>query len=38
MDWLNAARPDAWLGYQGIFIFGAACILLSSWFLTRIRQ
>ena len=38
VDWLNAARPGAWLGYQGIFIFGAACILLSTWFLTRVRQ
>ncbi len=38
VDWLNAARPGGWLGYQGIFIFGAACILLSSWFLTKVRQ
>jgi MFS family permease len=38
VDWLNAAQPGAWWGYQGVFIFGAACILLSTWFLTKVRH
>jgi MFS family permease len=37
VDLLNAARPEAWLGYKSIFVFGALCILLSTWFLGRIR-
>jgi MFS family permease len=38
LDVLNAAWPGAWLGYKGLFIFGAACMLLSLFFLTRIRR
>jgi MFS family permease len=38
VDALNAARPDAWLGYKGIFVFGVLCILLSTWFLSRVRS
>ena len=37
VDLLNSARPEAWLGYRGIFVFGAICILLSTWFLTKVR-
>jgi MFS family permease len=37
VDLLNAARPEAWLGYRGIFVFGALCILLSTWFLAKVR-
>ena len=37
VDLLNSARPEAWLGYRGIFVFGAICILLSTWFLAKVR-
>ncbi len=37
IDILNSARPSAWIGYKGLFIFGAVCILLSTVFLSRIR-
>jgi MFS family permease len=37
VDLLNAARPGEWIGYKGVFLFGALCILLSVYFLTRIR-
>lgn len=30
IDLLNAARPGAWLGYSGMFLLGAFCILLSA--------
>lgn len=36
LDWLNAAWPGAWLGYKGLFIFGAACMLLSVFLLQKI--
>ena len=36
LDGLNAAWPGAWIGYKGLFIFGALCILLSVFFLQRI--
>jgi MFS family permease len=36
LDWLNAAYPGAWIGYRGLFIFGAFCILLSLFLLRRI--
>jgi MFS family permease len=38
LDALNAAWPGAWLGYRGLFVFGATCMLLSLFFLTRIRR
>lgn len=37
LDWLNAAWPGAWLGYKGLFIFGAVCMLLSVVFLRKIQ-
>ncbi|MFH1185706.1 MAG: MFS transporter [Chloroflexota bacterium] len=37
VDLLNAARPEAWWGYKGIFVFGALCILLSTWFLAKVK-
>lgn len=37
LDWLNAAWPGAWVGYRGLFIFGAVCMLLSVFFLRRIH-
>jgi MFS family permease len=38
VDWLNAAQPGAWIGYQSIFVFGAACIVLSTWFLAKLSD
>jgi MFS family permease len=37
LDWLNSAWPDAWVGYRGLFIFGAVCMLLSVFFLRKIH-
>lgn len=37
LDWLNAAWPGAWIGYKGLFIFGAVCILLSLLLLQKIN-
>ena len=37
LDWLNAIRPGAWVGYKGLFLFGAVCMLLSIYFLQRIH-
>jgi MFS family permease len=36
VDWLNSAQPGAWNGYRGIFIFGAACLVTSIWFLGKV--
>jgi MFS family permease len=36
LDYLNAAWPTAWVGYKGLFIFGAASMLLSMLFLRKI--
>jgi MFS family permease len=36
LDWLNAAWPGAWMGYKGLFIFGALCIFLSIFLLQKI--
>jgi MFS family permease len=36
LDWLNAAQPGAWIGYKGLFIFGAVMILLSALILRKI--
>jgi MFS family permease len=36
LDWLNAASPGAWIGYKGLFIFGALCILSSILMLRKI--
>jgi len=38
VDALNAALPGAWMGYKGIFVFGALCIVLSTWFLSRVKE
>src|SRR5512140_447560 len=37
LDGLNAAWPAAWIGYKGLYIFGAACMFLSMLLLTRIQ-
>jgi MFS family permease len=37
LDWLNAAWPGAWIGYKGLFIFGALCILASIFLLRKIK-
>ena len=37
LDGLNAAWPGAWIGYKGLFVFGAVCILLSVFFLRKIH-
>lgn len=36
LDWLNAAWPGAWLGYKGLFLFGAVTIFLSALILRKI--
>ena len=36
LDWLNAAFPEAWIGYKCLFIFGAAMMLLSLFVLHKI--
>ena len=37
LDGLNAAWPGAWIGYKGLFIFGAVCMVLSLFLLRRIH-
>lgn len=37
LDWLNAAWPGAWIGYKGLFVFGAFCILASVLLLGKIK-
>jgi MFS family permease len=37
LDWLNAAYPGMWLGYKGLFLFGALCILASVLILRKIE-
>jgi MFS family permease len=37
LDALNAAWPGAWVGYKGLFIFGAVCMVVSLLFLGRIK-
>lgn len=37
LDWLNAAYPGAWIGYKGLFVFGAICILASVFLLRKIE-
>ncbi len=36
LDFLNQSWPSLWIGYKGLFIFGAACMLLSLLFLNKI--
>jgi MFS family permease len=37
LDWLNGLWPGQWVGYTMLFIFGAACMVLSLLFLSKIR-
>ncbi len=37
IDALNSLWPQAWVGYKGLFIFGAACMLISIIFLSKIH-
>ncbi|MDL1909743.1 SLC45 family MFS transporter [Chloroflexi bacterium CFX6] len=36
LDWLNALSPGAWIGYKGLFIFGALCMVASLFLLKKI--
>jgi MFS family permease len=36
IDALNAAHPGLWLGYLGMFAFGALCTMLSAFLLNRV--
>jgi MFS family permease len=36
LDWLNAAWPGAWMGYRGMFLFGALTMVLSALILRKI--
>ncbi len=38
LDALNAAWPSLWVGYKCLFIFGAACMVLSLLLLSRIPE
>jgi len=38
IDTLNNARPGAWLGYVGLFLLGAICILGSAFLLSAVRS
>jgi MFS family permease len=38
IDWLNGLYPRQWLGYTGMFAFGAVCMLLSVFLLGRINE
>ena len=37
LDGLNAAWPEEWIGYRGLFIFGALCMLVSLFLLRKIH-
>ena len=37
LDWLNVLSPGAWIGYKGLFIFGALCMLSSLLMLKKIE-
>ena len=37
LDWLNSAWQGAWVGYKGLFLFGAVCMLLSLFLLRKIQ-
>lgn len=36
IDTLNAGHPGLWLGYMGMFAFGALCTMLSAFLLNRV--
>jgi len=38
IDWLNGFQPGQWLGYTGMFAFGAVCMLLSVLLLGKIKD
>jgi MFS family permease len=38
IDALNNANPGAWLGYMGLFLIGAVCILGSAFLLYAVRS
>jgi MFS family permease len=38
LDWLNVVQPGAWIGYKGLFIFGAVCIFSSLFLLQKISE
>jgi MFS family permease len=38
LDWLNGLWPGQWVGYTGLFVFGAVCILLSMFLLVKIDK
>jgi MFS family permease len=37
VDFLNAASPQHWFGYEGIFVFGILCVVASAACLTRVQ-
>jgi MFS family permease len=37
LDGLNAAWPGAWIGYRGLFLFGALCMFVSVFFLRKVH-
>jgi MFS family permease len=38
IDWLNGYHPGQWLGYTGMFVFGAVCMVLSVFLLGKIDE
>jgi hypothetical protein len=38
IDWLNGLHPGQWLGYTGMFAFGALCMVLSVFLLGKINE
>lgn len=38
LDWLNALWPGRWAGYTLLFLFGAACMLLSVVMLIPVKE
>lgn len=38
LDWLNGLWPGQWAGYTWLFVFGAACIMLSMLLLKKIED
>jgi len=38
LDWLNGLRPGEWLGYTSLFIFGAACMIVSMLMLAPVQE
>jgi MFS family permease len=38
LDWLNGLWPGQWVGYTGLFVFGALCIVFSMFLLGKIDQ